>query len=110
MTLPDVFQQGERFNLTRTFTAIEGVTSLTTVTATCTLADPTKALHAVSLAPVVIDNVAQPPTATFTGSFLVPTDNDIAGMWAERWVTSANLEDADEIYFVVLRSVVAAAL
>lgn len=103
-----VHRQGERFDLTRTFTAAAGVDTLNTVTATCVQLDPNGALHTVVLNAVVLDNVADPPTATFTGSYLVPRDPDSAGMWTERWDTDADLQDvADQPWWCSASPVVA---
>jgi len=96
MSIP-VHAQGERFNITRTFTAIEGVDTLTTVTATCVQMDPDGTIHDVTLAAVVIDNVATPSTATFTGSYLVPRLGISAGLWMERWDTDDDLQDVADV-------------
>lgn len=99
----DVFTQGELVVFERTFTAIDDVTSLTLVSCTLTLLDPAGELHDVELDDPSIDNVSQPPTATFTGELAIPLGNDTAGQWAERWETGEDLEDAATIYWRVKR-------
>lgn len=103
MTLP-VHDQGERFDTVRTFTAVEGVDTLNTVTVTCVQLAPDGTLYDVELDEPVIDNVADPPTATVTGSFLVPRESASAGMWVERWDTDEDLEDAADLYWYCRRS------
>lgn len=103
-----VHVQGERFDISRTFTAVAGATNLSSVTATCVQLDPNGALHTVALSAAVISNIAVPPTATFTGSYLIPRDPDAAGMWTERWDTSADLLDAaDQPWWCVASPAVA---
>lgn len=108
MSIP-VHRQGERFDITRTFTAPADVDDLTTVTATCVQMDPNGAIHDVTLTGPTINHSADPPTATFTGSYFVPRDPDSAGMWVERWDTDDDLEDvADVPWWCVASPVVAA--
>jgi len=103
-----VHRQGERFDIVRTFTAVDGAGLLSTVTATCVQLDPNGAIHTVTLSAATLDNVADPPTATFTGSYLVPRDPDSAGMWVERWDTDDDLQDvADQPWWCTASPVVA---
>lgn len=100
----DVIQLGEQFDLTRTFTAVEGTEALTLVSATCTMLAPDGDLIDVTLDPVVIDNAADPPTATFTASFTPTAESSKFGLWVEEWVTGDDLEDVALVYWYAPRN------
>jgi hypothetical protein len=100
----DVIQLGERFDLTRTFTAIEGGEALVDVSATCTMLAPDGELLDVNLDAVVIDNDVEPPTATFTGSFLPPRESAKFGIWTEEWLSSDDLEDVAIVWWYAPRN------
>lgn len=100
----DIIHLGEQFDLTRTFTAVAGVTTLSTVTATVTMLAPDGDLIDVPLDPVDIDNVAQPPTATFTGTFTPPAETSKFGLWVEEWKTDDDLVDVTLVYWYAPRN------
>lgn len=102
----DVIHLGERFDLTRTFTAVAGADELNDVTATCTMLAPDGELIEVELDAAVIDNEADPPTATFTGSFYPPREVAKFGLWVEEWLSGDDLEDVALVYWYAPRNAV----
>lgn len=100
----DIIHLGEQFGLVRTFTAVEGVTALTAVTAVCTMLAPDGEILTVTLSDPTIDNVNQPPTATFTGSFTPPRESTKFGLWVEEWTTGDDLVDVALAYWYAPRN------
>ena len=101
----DVINLGEQFDLTRTFTAVEGTDSIADVSGTtCTMLAPDGELIEVELDAPVIDNGADPPTATFTGSFTPPMETAKFGLWVEQWVTGPDLADVALVYWYAPRN------
>lgn len=100
--MTDVFDPGDRIQLTRTFTSIGGAV-ISAVTATCTLVDPAGASTAVTPSTVIAT-----PNATATGFHTIPATNASAGWWYVLWVASGDIVANEPDDFYVRRSQVLA--